>query len=231
MSGILYGIGVGPGDPELMTVKALRLIRESDVIAVPGADIQKSMAYRIAKGAYPELEKKSLLPVPMPMTKDRETLDAVHREGADAIERCLKDGKQVAFLTLGDPTVYSTCLYIHRIILERGYEASIISGVPSFCAAAARVNMGLSEMAQALHIIPATYSGETMEHVLALPGTKVLMKAGKELKRVRQCILESGKSAVLVENCGMDGERIYRDPASFPENASYYSLIIVKDRG
>ena len=229
MSGILYGIGLGPGDPELVTLKALRLIRESEVIAVPGTDIHKSVAYRIAKGAYPELDEKKLLPVPMPMTKDRQTLDAVHQAGADAIARFLKEGKQVAFLTLGDPTVYSTYLYIHRRILEQGYEAKIISGVPSFCAAAARVNMGLSEMAEPLHIIPATYSGGSLEEVLALPGTKVLMKTGKEMKRVRAGILESGKSAVMVENCGMDDERVYTQPEAFPEDASYYSLIIIKD--
>lgn len=229
MSGMLYGVGVGPGDPELMTIKALRILRESPVIAIPGKSKEECVAYTIAREACPELEEKTIVPIPMPMTKNPELLEKNHNAGADAIESYLKEGKQVAFVTLGDPTVYSTYLYIHRRMGERGYATAIISGIPSFCAAAARVNQGLVEMAQPLHVIPATYSGGSPEEITALPGTKVLMKTGKNMKRIRQCILESGQSAVLVENCGMDGERVYWSPADFPEDASYYSLIIVKD--
>lgn len=229
MNGMLYGVGVGPGDPELMTLKALRILRESPVIAIPGKSKEDCVAYAIAKGACPELEEKTIVPIPMPMTKDPQQLERNHCSGADTIERYLKEGKQVAFVTLGDPTVYSTYLYIHRKIGERGYATAIISGIPSFCAAAARVNQGLVEMAQPLHVIPATYSGGSPEEITALPGTKVLMKTGKNMKRIRQCILESGQSAVLVENCGMAGERIYDNPKDFPEDASYYSLIIMKD--
>lgn len=229
MSGILYGIGVGPGDPELLTLKALRRIRESDIIAIPGKNVRESVAYQIVKGVYPELDNKNLLPVPMPMTKEPAMLEASHKQGADAVEDCLKAGKQVAFLTLGDPTVYSTYLYIHRRILSRGYEAKIVSGVPSFCAAAARLNMGLVEMAEPLHVIPATYDSGKLERDLALPGTKVLMKTGQKMKQVRESLLHSGQKAVMVENCGMDTEKIYESPQEIPEDAGYYSLIIVKD--
>ena len=78
MKGKLYGIGVGPGDPELLTLKALRLIRENDVIAVPGNEIQKSVAYQIVKGAYDALDEKTLIPVAMPMTKDPAVLEQNH---------------------------------------------------------------------------------------------------------------------------------------------------------
>ncbi len=228
MAGKLYGVGVGPGDPELLTVKALRLIRENPVIAVPGNDIRGSVAYQIVKGVYEKLDEKTLVPVAMPMTKDRAVLEANHAKAAADVEGFLKEGKNVVFLTLGDPTVYSTYLYVHKRILEMGYEAEIVSGITSFCAVAARLNMGLVEMAQPLHVIPATYRAEEMDEILKLPGTKVLMKTGRKMKEVRESILRSGQKAVMIENCGMPGEKIYGSAGEIPESAGYYSLIIVK---
>ena len=229
MQGKLYGVGVGPGDPELLTLKALRLIKENEVIAVPGKDIQASVAYQIVKGAYEELDEKTLIPVAMPMTKDPQVLKANHDKAADQVESYLKEGKNVVFLTLGDTTVYSTYLYVHKRILERGYEAEIVSGITSFCAVAARLNMGLVEADQPLHVIPATYKAQEMDEILQLPGTKVLMKTGKKMKQVKESIEKSGQKAVMIENCGMPSEKIYRSAEEIPEDSGYYSLIIVKE--
>lgn len=244
MRGKLYGVGVGPGDPELVTLKAIRFIRQADVIAVPGKSPKESVAYQIVKRALddmeennlklsfsendlPSFEQKDFLAIPMPMTKDKEKLEQSHMEGAKRIEKQLDQGKNVAFLTLGDPTVYSTYLYIHKKIIAKGYEAEIVSGVPSFCAVAARLNMGLVEQAEPLHIIPATYeTGEMLE----LSGTKVLMKAGKNLGNVKKDILAMDAEAVMIENCGMPDEKIYITVEEIPETAGYYSLIIVKDK-
>lgn len=229
MQGKLYGVGVGPGDPELLTLKALRLIKENEVIAVPGKEIQASVAYQIVKGAYEELDEKTLIPVAMPMTKDPQVLKANHEKAADQVESYLKEGKNVVFLTLGDTTVYSTYLYVHKRILERGYEAEIVSGITSFCAVAARLNMGLVEADQPLHVIPATYKAQEMEEILKIPGTKVLMKTGKKMKQVKESIEKSGQKAVMIENCGMPSEKIYRSAEEIPEDSGYYSLIIVKE--
>lgn len=229
MQGKLYGVGVGPGDPELLTLKALRLIKENEVIAVPGKDIQASVAYQIVKGAYEDLDKKTLIPVAMPMTKDPQVLKANHDKAADQVEDYLREGKNVVFLTLGDTTVYSTYLYVHKRILERGYEAEIVSGITSFCAVAARLNMGLVEADQPLHVIPATYKAQEMDEILKLPGTKVLMKTGKKMKQVKESIEKSGQKAVMIENCGMPSEKIYRSAEEIPEDSGYYSLIIVKE--
>lgn len=228
MQGKLYGLGVGPGDPELLTLKALRLVKENQIIAVPGNDTKGSVAYQIVKGAYQELDQKTLIPVAMPMTKDKDLLEANHQKAADDVESYLREGKNVVFLTLGDPTVYSTYLYVHRRILERGYEAEIVSGITSFCAVAARLNMGLVEMAEPLHVIPATYQAGEMGEILKLPGTKVLMKTGRKMKEVKESILASGQQAVMIENCGMPEEKIYLSGEEIPESAGYYSLIIVK---
>ena len=112
MPATIYGVGVGPGDPELMTLKAVRLIRAADVIAVPGDAPQKSAAYQIAAAAVPELEQKALLAVPMPMTRDREQMASAHRAAASLLEQCAHEGKTVVYLTLGDPTVYCTFAYL-----------------------------------------------------------------------------------------------------------------------
>ena len=105
MRGIVYGVGVGPGDPELMTLKAIRLIRENDVIAVPGKVAKEAVAYQIAAAVVPELADKELVSVYMPMIKDRALIDAEHRKGAKLLEQYLDQGKNVVYITLGDPTV------------------------------------------------------------------------------------------------------------------------------
>lgn len=229
MKGKLYGIGIGPGDPELLTLKALRIIKESEIIAVPGENVKETVAYKIVKGAYEKLDEKTLVPVSMPMTKDPEILKENHKNGADKVEKYLSDGKNVAFLTLGDPTIYSTYMYIHKIIVKRGYETEIISGIPSFCAVAAKLNTDLTEMSEELHVIPGTYNADKMLDVINLPGTKVLMKSGNKLKQVREGIIQSGADAVMIENCGMPNEKIYRSAEEIPEQAGYYTLIIVKE--
>ena len=111
-TGTLYGIGIGPGDPELLTLKAVRQIRECAVIAVPGKSPRDSVAYRIAVQAVPEIENKKLVAVDMPMTKNRAALDAFFQAGADMLEEYLRAGEDVAFLTLGDVTIYSTYLHL-----------------------------------------------------------------------------------------------------------------------
>jgi precorrin-2/cobalt-factor-2 C20-methyltransferase len=221
MSGILYGVGVGPGDPELLTLKAVRIIKESDIIVVPGENPTESVSGAI------DLTNKEVVAVSMPMTKDHGLLEKSHQEATQRVMEYLKEGRQVAFLTLGDPTVYSTYIYIHKRILASGGKAVIISGITSFCAAAALVNDSLVEKAGPLHVIPASYG---IEEALKLPGTKVLMKAGKKIAAVKQIIKEQNLHAVMIENCGMENEKIYEGTDNINENAGYYSLIIVKEK-
>lgn len=225
MAGILYGIGVGPGEPELLTLKAVRTIRECDVIAVPGEDYRESVAYKIALGAVEELGEMKVVGMSMPMTKDRQVLDDNYRQIADRIEQWLEEGKRVGFLTLGDVTIYSTYLYVHQMVTADGYQTEIINGIPSFCAAASRLNTGLVERSEELHVIPASYQ---VEDALKLPGTKIFMKAGRQLRRVKEQLKEAGAQVVMVENCGMDGEKIYRGIEEINEDAGYYSLMIVR---
>ena len=222
--GTLYGVGVGPGDPELMTLKAVRIALQADVIALPHKDPAKCTAWGIARRAVPELERKPLLAVDMPMTKDPQRLQQAYRAGAEALMGELEQGRTVCFLTLGDPTVYSTYLYLHQRVAAAGYRTQIIPGVPSFCAAAAALGISLCENGQQLHIVPGTY---TPTEALALPGVKVMMK--NNLPETLSALRKGKKAAAMVENCGMENQHVYRALEEIPEDAGYFSLLIVKD--
>ena len=226
--GIVYGVGVGPGDPELMTLKAVRLIRESTVIAVPGKEAKRSAAYRIAAAAVPEMEQKEILALDMPMTEDREVLQRKHREGADKIREQLDRGENVVYLTLGDPTIYSSFMYLKALLEADGYQAEPVSGVPSFCAAAARLGLSLAERDELLHIVPGLHA-DTAYGLPDLPGNCVLMKPGSHMKMIREELIRCDRDVSAVVNCGMDDEQIFQSAQDLPDEAGYFSLIIVKD--
>lgn len=227
MKGKLYGIGVGPGDPELLTLKAIRIMKTAKLVALPKEEGEKSIAYQIALPVCPELANKELLSLPLIMTKDKKALKKAYDESQKMIEDSLSQGKDVVFLTLGDPTIYSTYLYVHKRVEKAGYETEIISGIPSFCAVAARFGIGLAEREEQLHIIPASYQ---VEEALNLPGTKVLMKAGRKLAKVKEILSRRKEEVLMIENCGMDSEKIYRGIEEIPEKSGYYSLLIVKEK-
>ncbi|MBC8569290.1 precorrin-2 C(20)-methyltransferase [Zongyangia hominis] len=228
MKGTLYGVGVGPGAPELVTKKAVRVMEESDVIALPASGAGDCAALRIARRAA-DIEGKELLFLPLPMVRDGRALRQSREEAAKRLCRELEKGRQAAFLTLGDPTVYSTYLYLHRLVEEAGYPAYIIPGVPSFCAAAARLGESLCENGEMLHIVPASYDGAL--DALSLPGTKVLMKAGRTAAGLRDTLEKRDllSRTRLVVDCGMEGEKVYPtlEGQEIPE--SYFSLYIIKD--
>ncbi|MDO4616947.1 MAG: precorrin-2 C(20)-methyltransferase [Lachnospiraceae bacterium] len=227
MKGKLIGLGIGPGDPELLTLKALRIVKETEVIAVPGKVAENTVAYKIVSQAYPELKDKTLLPIEFLMTKDPVLLDESHNKGAKQIMEYLDRGQDVAFLTLGDSTLYATYMYVHHIVAAAGYTTEIVSGITSFCAVAARLNMSLVEQSEELHVIPASYQ---IFDALKLRGTKVLMKAASKMPEVKAALREIDADVVMIENCGMPDEKIFRGVEEIPDNAGYYSLIIVKEK-
>ncbi len=226
MKGIAYGVGVGPGDPELMTLKAVRLIKEAEVIAVPGKDPKEAVAYKIAAGAVPEIADKTLVPITFLHVKDRSKTDEEHKKGAKIIEEYLDQGKNVVFITLGDSTIYCTFSYLQHYLEADGYQVELVNGIPSFCAAAARLNVSLTEWNEPLHVIPAAHK---TEEAIDLPGTYVLMKSASYMKDSKRLLRTSGKDVMCVENCSMENEKVYRSLEEIPDDAGYFSLIIAKD--
>lgn len=225
MTGVLYGIGVGPGDPELLTLKAVRRIQECDIIIVPGKDYRESIAYQIAVQAVPELEKKEIHSVVMPMVRDESVRQAHHEEAAGRTIDWLKQGYKVGMLNLGDVTIYATYTYIQRLVRQAGYETEEINGIPSFCAAAARLHLDLALGEEGIHILAAS---DWLASGADYPGTKIIMKIGTQLSLVKDRIRSLGMTAVMIENCTMAGEGVYHSLDEIPETAGYYSLVIVK---
>ncbi len=224
-NGKLYGVGVGPGDPELLTLKAARILRQADVIAAPDKGAGEQTALNIVKEL---VEGKPVLPCVTPMVRDRAMLDACHDTIADQLCALLDEGKTVAFITLGDPTVYSTYLYIHKRVQARGYDVELIPGVPSFCAVAARLNRALCEGSERLLIVPASHDASDC---LDIPANKVFMKAGKGIPQLKRQLAEHGllEQAAMVENCGMAGERVWPSLAQAQEDPGYFSIVLVKE--
>lgn len=222
--GRLWGVGVGPGDPELLTLKAIRVMKEADVVLVPDAPGADNTAWNIAKD---HIAGKDVRFVQMPMVRDKAVMAAAHEEAAEQICALLDDGKQVAFLTLGDPGVYSTYMYVHEKVLRRGYPVEVVPGVPSFCAAAARLNRPLCLGREPLLVIPASHDQEALMDV---PANKVFMKAGRSILELQQALAQRGllEDAAMVENCGMKNERVYPRFADLKEPSGYFSLVITK---
>ncbi len=231
--GILYGIGVGPGDPGLMTLSAVRAIKACDMLVLPAVSKEECYSYQIAAQEIPEIAVKPALCMPFPMIRDEGKLKLAHQEIYDAISDFLREGKRIGLLTIGDPSVYSTYMYMHHRAVENGYDARLVSGVPSFCAAAARLGISLGEKNEEIHIIPAAYA---VEDTLGLKGTRIYMKSGKRLRALLD-LLESGCSKAesryevyAISNCGMESEKVYYGLEAAREADGYLTIVIVKEK-
>ena len=229
MSGKLIGVSVGPGDPELLTLKAVRAIREADVVAVPNIGHKRQTALAIA-GEH--VQGKQVLDCHTPMTADRTAAEEAYARIADDVCALLDEGRDVAYLCLGDIAVYSTYIYVHDIVVERGYQAEIVPGVTSFSACAARLGMALCEGPERLLVAPVMAAD--VDEALDVAATKVFMKSGKELGKLRDKLAARGQldCASMVSNCGLPDEKVFSRfaDAETDADADYFSVVIVKER-
>ena len=217
--GILYGVSVGPGDPELLTLKALRIIRGCDVIAAPDNNTALSIVERVC-----DIGEKMLLKPAFPMTRDRELLKNSHIAAADELCRYLDNGENIAFICLGDISVYSTFSYISELVSARGHSVEMIPGVTSFCAAAAELKQPLALGSEPLLIIPS--GSREFDLLLSVEGTKVIMKSGSAIPELKEKL--RGKTVYAVENCGFENQKLYYSVDEL-ENCGYFTTVIIKD--
>ena len=226
MAGKLFGVSVGPGDPELLTLKAVRTIREADVIAVPNIGHGRQTALSIAADY---IQGKPQIECSTPMTRDAQVRQAAYDENAQMICEHLAAGRNVAYLCLGDIGIYASFAPVNERVRDAGYDVQIIPGVSSFSASAARLGTVLCEGSERLLVSPVM-SGD-VDEILDVPANKVFMKSGREVMALRDKLQARGQldSASMVANCGLPDEKIFPHLADVTEDdADYFSVVIVK---
>lgn len=225
----LYGIGVGPGDPQLMTLQAFRTIQTCDIIALPAKTRQACHAYQIVEPVYPEIANMQVVCLPFPMLTDPDALRKAHDGIYQQIAAYLEEGQNVGMLTIGDPSIYATYIYIHQRARQAGFRVQMISGVPSFCAVASKLGISLVEGSEQLHVIPGSYD---VRASMQYQGTCVYMKSGRKLSELLD-VLEpyeaEGRCVVYgMSDCGMPTERAYDSVEGLRRAEGYLTTVIVK---
>ena len=227
IKGIFYGVSIGPGDPELMTLQAVRILKEADIIAAARVMGKQETALEIAKKAV-GLDGKEILQLNFSMSGKSEEENKEHENSIRQIEAFLEAGKTVAMTVLGDVSVYASWQYLAEQIRKDGYQTVMIPGVTSFCAAAAAANTGLTRRDLPLHIVPASYGN--LEKQMQPEGNYVLMKAGKCMDEIHR-VLETKpgvREVFSIKNCGLPGE-VVKDGLLENEAYGYFTTVIVKE--
>lgn len=257
MPGKIYVLGIGPGDPELLTLKAVRILREVSHVCVPkGREEGSSLALSIVKKAV-DLSGKEIFEAYFPMRKtrgqkseagqssrlsfrnqtdDSNELDIRWQETVDEVFRRLHGGFDMAFITIGDPAIYSTFFYLYDRLLSLDPELSIeiVPGVSSINLASARAGISLGLADEKIAVLPATYVSESedvLRGILKEFDTVVLMKVHRVFEDVLKILGEMGitEKALYISRAGMEGEMIVKDITSLNGNRlDYFSMLIVR---
>ncbi len=230
--GTLYGIGVGPGDPELLTLKAVRILKEVDIVFTAASTKNSfSLAVNIAEPHIPEAAKVEVLSFPMSSDMDEKmkSWESHSIRIADELEK----GNNVAFLTLGDPMTYSTFGYVMQFMQANspGHNIVTIPGITSYQAAAARVNTPLVEGEESLLLTSGAYGGSHVRNKNGGPENIVLLKAYKNVDDIEEALGESDmlKNSLAVSKCGRKDEEIIRDIRDLKlRKPDYWTLILAK---
>lgn len=230
----LFLVGVGPGDPELLTRKAERILREADVVAAPvTAPNESSQALGIVRELLDE-RRQHLLPLLFPMSSDRSLLEPHWREACRLVAERVDQGRTVAFIALGDPLFYATSLYLLEG-MRRDYPEvpiEVVPGVSSIFAAAALGSFALAEGAERLTVLPATAGIETIRDALATNETVVLLKVKPAFDAIMALLAERPDADLLfAQKVGMADQLILTDRAAIAAHRpDYLSLLIVRNR-
>ncbi len=219
----LYGIGLGPGDPELMTLKAHRLISSAKVVAYPSLDGGESFALAIAAGVIAPNARE--IRIDIPMTTAREPAQAAYDTGAAEIAAALDAGDDVVVLCEGDPFFYGSFMYLFARLSGR-YRTEIVPGVTSLTTCAAVAGLPLTARNETLTVLPATLPSDTLRHRIAQSDAVAIMKVGRHLAKVREVVETLGLTATYIERASLP-EQVVLPLVDAPDTAPYFSMILI----
>lgn len=225
MNGTLHLVGVGPGDPELITLKAVRLLDQAEVIAYPDPGTARPLALEIART---HLNPHAiLLPMLLPMSTEREPGHAAYDAGAGQIAVHLEAGRDVAYLCEGDPLFYGSAMYLVSRLSPR-YGVSVIPGVTSLTAAAAAIGRPLASRDEMLKVLPATLPEAVLLHELQTAPAAAIIKIGRHFDRIRLLLQHSGHApgAMVVEHATTGRQRITALNDFEHDERPYFSIIL-----
>lgn len=240
MSKKLFCVGCGPGDPELLTLKAVNIIRSADTIFCPTARTGRdSMALSIVKPILSERnDAPEIINLIFPMVKDKATLQKTWRDNADQIANKCEDGKNVVYLTVGDPSLYSTFTYIHKELRERypAISIEVIPGIASMFAFASQAKISLAEGEETLAIVPACYDLDKVKSTASSCDTVIFLKDGRYFSSVIEMLKQSGFSddslIAIAQNVSAEGEVVkvskLKDVSTSEPAEKYFSIMVVK---
>lgn len=229
MNNKLIAVGVGPGNPEWLTIEAKKVIEACDVLILPNVSKEKCTAFSIIENAF-DLDQKEIFCVDFPMTKDTQMLEQSHQKAIETIQTQLNLGKEVVFLVLGDPTIYSSYFHIHERIEELGFSTQIINGISSITAVAAKLKISLAKQDEQIHILSGNCD---ITSSFLLKGTLIFMKSGKKLEELKLFLKEKRKEADFevygASKCGMEGEVLCTNIDQLDSISGYFTIVIVKN--
>ena len=235
----LICVGCGPGDPELLTVKAVKSIKNADVIMCPTSKEGKpSMALSVVSSIIDEANKQQIVNLVFPMTKDKEILENTWKKNARILADSVISGKKVVYLTVGDPYLYSTWIYLHREITKEHPEIKItvIPGIVSMFTFASKVGISLAEGAEKMAVIPSCYDLSRVKEIAKNCDTMVFLKDGHYFDQVIKLLREAGFSENSVfaigQDLGTDQEIVRKmtlgEVTSETITTKYFSIMVVK---
>ena len=235
MAGKIYGIGVGPGDPELLTFKAYRILKEVDVVCVPKSKTEKeSLALSVVNRALGrELKVMELL---FPMTHDQEVLKEHWDQATEKMAAIARQGRSLAFITIGDPMFYSTYAYVLERVKRnyRDIEIETVPGITAFAACSSFINEPLAEGDERLAVIPAAYGLDAIKEALQNYDNVVLMKVNRIYDEVAGLLRDMNllDKAVFVSRCGYEDQFYSTDIAGLAgAEKDYMSVMVVRKAG
>jgi len=230
MTGRLYGLGIGPGDPELITLKAYRLLRAADVVAYPAPEQGESLARRLVAGHLPGGQEE--LAIRMPMTAARFPAQEVYDWAAAELGRHLEAGRSAAVLCEGDPFFYGSFMYLFGRMAER-FPVEVVPGVSSLTACSAELGAPLASRNDVLTVLPAPLDDAQLRARLQGGEAAAVIKLGRHFARVRDLLTELGlaERARYVEHATMASQRILPLDRVDPAQVPYFSMILLHARG